>query len=157
MKAPTNSPARYLGTSFHGVTSVDREADRDRRVEVRAAELADRVHGDRDRHAPSERDHDPARVLGLGVRKQDSGDDAVAEQDQDRRPDHLGSEDFHDTPFSGKSARKNISHVDQQVNALANAVRAVLEIQTRETSTAYRSRSSRAIRSSPPIRWSSYG
>jgi hypothetical protein len=33
------------------------------------------------------------------VSEQDSGNDPVSEQDQDRSPDHFGREDLHDTPF----------------------------------------------------------
>ena len=59
----------------------DGEPERDRWVQMRAAELPDR-----ERPAitpsPAERDDDPAAVLRLGLVQQDGGDHAVAEQDQ---------------------------------------------------------------------------
>src|SRR5512132_3463627 len=133
-----------------------REAERHRRIEVRAAELADRIHGHRDRHSPSERDHDPACALGLRVREQDSGHDTVSEQDQDRGPDHLGSADFHDTPFRVRPRRRPSRMLISKSTRLRTRF-GVLEIQTREMSTAYRWRSARAMWSSPPIRKSAYG
>ena len=46
MNAPTNSPAKYSGTSLHSVRALEREPERHRRVQVRAAVLADREDGD---------------------------------------------------------------------------------------------------------------
>ena len=58
-----------------------------------ATELPHREHADHHGHAPPEGDHDPARVLSLGQVQQHAGDHAVAQQDQERCPDHLSSED----------------------------------------------------------------
>ena len=51
---------------------------------------ADHVDADRNGERPSGGDHDPARVLGLRSGEEDAGDDAVAEDDQERRADRLG-------------------------------------------------------------------
>ena len=60
MNAPTNSPAKYSGTSPHAMSPAIGEPERHRRVQMRPAELADRERAGHDRHAPAERDHDPA-------------------------------------------------------------------------------------------------
>ena len=46
-----------------------------------------------DAEAPPEGDDDPARVLGLGMVQQHGRDDAVAQQDQERGPDRLCTDD----------------------------------------------------------------
>ena len=51
MNAPTNSPAMYSGTCSHSIVPGDREPERDRRVQMRAAELPDRERAHH--HAPS--------------------------------------------------------------------------------------------------------
>ena len=70
-----------------------REPERHRRVEMRAAELADREDADHHAHRPAPGDHDPAGVLGLGLAQQHRCHHTVAQQDQERRPDRLRSED----------------------------------------------------------------
>ena len=70
MIAPTNSPAKYLGTSLPLRVAVDREPERHRRVEMRAAELPDREDADHHAHRPAQGDHDPAAVLRLGLAQQ---------------------------------------------------------------------------------------
>src|SRR5262249_22176251 len=60
-----------------------------------AAELANGEHGHHHGHAPPPGDDDPAAVLRLRLRQQDRGHDAIAKQDQERRPDGLGRDDVH--------------------------------------------------------------
>ena len=93
MNAPTNSPARYSGTSLHSVSPMTANPSVIAGIEMRPAELPHRKDSHHDAHAPAERDDDPARVLGLGLGEQDTGYDPIAQQDQERRPDHLSSED----------------------------------------------------------------
>ena len=72
---------------------VDGEADGDGRVQVRAADRASDDDAHEHGECPCRGDDDPAGVVGLGLREQDAGDDAVAEQDQEHRADRLGDED----------------------------------------------------------------
>ena len=70
----------------------DRKAEGDGRVQVRTA-VRGRHHDAReDGHRPREGDDDPARVVGLRLAEEDTRDHAVAEQDQDHRPDQFGNE-----------------------------------------------------------------
>src|SRR5438093_934466 len=77
----------------------DSEPQRDRRIDVGAAEPSYRVDRDGDRQAPSEGDDDPPRVLRLGLVQHHTGDDAVPEQDQQSGSDRLRSEVVHDHPL----------------------------------------------------------
>ena len=95
MNAPTNSPADVRGDVAPLRDAVGREPERHRRVEMRAAELPDRVGAGHDADRPAEGDDDPAAVLGLRPGQQRGRHHPVAEQDQDRGPDHLRTEDAH--------------------------------------------------------------
>ena len=70
-----------------------RERDRDRGIEMRAADAVHAVDGDRDGERPAGGDDDPAGVLALGAVEHDVGDDAVAEHDEDRGAEQLGEEE----------------------------------------------------------------
>src|SRR4051794_2130542 len=71
----------------------DPGSDRDGRVQVGVAELAHGEDRGHDGDAPPEGDDDPAAVLGLRLVQQNPGDDPVAQEDQDRSPDRLCSDD----------------------------------------------------------------
>ena len=75
------------------VPSGDRQADGHRRVEVRAG-LVSGVDTHEDRQSPRHGDDDPAAVLGLGGGQQDTGDDAAAQKNEEKRPQSLRGEDL---------------------------------------------------------------
>src|SRR6266498_3278255 len=84
------------------------KGERDRRVDVGPTEPCHGVDGDGDGQAPSEGDDDPPRVLRLGLVQHHTGDDAIAEQDQQSGSDRLRSEVVHDHPLletTGQAAR----------------------------------------------------
>src|SRR4029453_14114459 len=86
----------------------DSEPERDCRVDLGAAEPSHGVDRDGDGQAPSEGDDDPPRVLRLGLVQHHTGDDAIAEQDQQSGSDRLRSEVVHDHPLletTGQAAR----------------------------------------------------
>jgi hypothetical protein len=91
------------------VTPVDhigrREADRDGRVDKRPTEPPDRVDGHRNRERPPGGDDDPAGVLCFRPIEQHSRHHSVSQEDQDRRPDHLGREVVHSPPLSAGRCR----------------------------------------------------
>src|SRR5918994_7023841 len=57
------------------------------------AELTNGVCADHDPETPTERDHDPVGVLNLGLVQKHGRHDTISEQDQERRPDRLSTED----------------------------------------------------------------
>ena len=114
---------------------VDPEPDGHGGVEVSAAELADAIHGHHDGHAPSPGDDDPSRVLSLGMVQQDGGNDAVSQEDQDRSPDRLRSDDAQTdssprkagTGTPARPCERPYSRRSPQVNVAACTARALSE------------------------------
>ena len=93
MNAPTNSPAevpRHI--CDHLIAPLIANPSVTAGFRCAPPNRPTAKHGHRHRHAPPERDHDPAAVLGLRLLQQHGSHDAVAQQDQDRRPDDLGAE-----------------------------------------------------------------
>src|SRR5205823_4475852 len=70
--------------------------DRHRGIQMSAAVLVDAEDSDKYRHAPAEGDDDPPTAVAFGARQHDVGDDAVAEDDQDRGADDFGEEGMHE-------------------------------------------------------------
>ena len=68
------------------------------------AELADGIRAHHDREAPAERDHDPVGVLNLGLVQKHRRHDTISEQDQERRPDRLSTEDAQELLLSWDKA-----------------------------------------------------
>ena len=104
MNAPTNSPAKYSGTSLHSVLPAIANPSVTAGLRCAPLNWPTANDADHDRHAPAERDHDPARVLPFGQVEQHTGHHAVAQQDQERRPDHFRSEDAQEPLLSSPSS-----------------------------------------------------
>ena len=81
--------AEHLGGDVAGDAAPGKltgggKAERDGRVEVCPADRSDAPDADEHGHRPTERNHDPARAVALGLVEHHVGDDAVAEQDEQR-------------------------------------------------------------------------
>ena len=74
-----------------------------------------------------ERDDDPAAVLRLGLGQQHRGDHAVAQQDQERRPDHLRSEDAQRAllPLRRVALHPTVGHTNPRASGNVKRVRGI--------------------------------
>jgi len=55
-----------------------------------ATDAGNGKNGDKDRKGPTGRDHDPAGTLPFATVEKDGCDDAVAQNNEQRRPDEFG-------------------------------------------------------------------
>src|SRR5206468_1610049 len=72
------------------------QRDCDSRIQMRAADAVDAVDADCNSERPARRDDDPAGVVAFTALEEDVGDDAVAEDDEDRCAEQLSEESGHD-------------------------------------------------------------
>ncbi len=92
----TDHLRREVGRHFGpGEAAGGGQGDRHGGIEVRATQSPDRVYRHRHRHAPADGDDDPAAVLALGPVQHHVGDDTIAQNDQEHRPQKFGQEGLH--------------------------------------------------------------
>ena len=122
-----------VGTSLHSTRSIDGQPDRDGRVQVRdpAGHREACEHADEHTHGPCPGDDDPPGVLSLRLVEQHAGDHAVADQNQERRADHLSKEHLGDHPLlfrapgdrgqlSGDSQKRSANEVNSAIGPNAS-------------------------------------
>jgi hypothetical protein len=77
------------GNLVPGEVPGHRQGDRHRRIDVGPAELFRDHHGREDAQPPAHRNHNPAATASFGALEADVGDHAIAQEDQDHRPNEF--------------------------------------------------------------------
>ena len=94
--APPATPPEHLGRDLGpGELAGCRHCHSNRGIDVRAAEPLGTKHADEDAHRPARSDHNPARVVTLGLGQHHIRNDAVPEDDEKRSPDKLLHDSIH--------------------------------------------------------------